>query len=87
MAGSGHIAGVVNPPAKPKYQFWTGGKPEGKFEDWVARASETPGSWWPYWLSWITKQAPATVPARVNLGSKQHPPLCDAPGTYVKVRA
>ena len=87
MAGSGHIAGVVNPPAKPKYQFWTGGKPEGRFEDWVAHANETPGSWWPYWLAWITQQAPATVPARVTPGSKQHPPLCDAPGTYVKVRA
>jgi polyhydroxyalkanoate synthase len=87
MAGSGHIAGVVNPPAKPKYQFWTGGKPEGRFEDWVAHASETPGSWWPYWLQWITNQAPARVPARVTLGSRQHPPLCDAPGTYVKIRA
>jgi hypothetical protein len=61
--------------------------PHGTLEDWVAHANETPGSWWPYWLAWITQQAPATVPARVTPGSKQHPPLCDAPGTYVKVRA
>ena len=51
MAGSGHIAGVVNPPAKPKYQYWTGGPPEGEFEDWVAAAKETPGSWWPDWVA------------------------------------
>ncbi len=46
MAGSGHIAGVVNPAEKPKYQFWSDGPPEGRFEDWVAKAKETPGSWW-----------------------------------------
>ncbi|MCU0731456.1 MAG: class I poly(R)-hydroxyalkanoic acid synthase [Hyphomonas sp.] len=87
MAGSGHIAGVVNPPSKPKYQFWTGGRPEGAFEDWVAKARETPGSWWPYWFEWIREQAPATVKARTKLGSRKHKPLCDAPGTYVKIRA
>jgi polyhydroxyalkanoate synthase len=87
MSGSGHIAGVVNPPAKPKYQFWTGGKPEGTFESWVAKAQETPGSWWPYWFEWIRAQAPATVAARTKLGSRKHKPLCDAPGTYVKIRA
>ncbi len=87
MAGSGHIAGVVNPPTKPKYQYWTGGKAVGRFEDWVASATETPGSWWPYWIDWIRAQAPATVKARTKLGSKLHKPLCDAPGTYVKIRA
>jgi polyhydroxyalkanoate synthase len=44
MAGSGHIAGVVNPPAKPKYQYWSGGPPKDDFESWVAMARETPGS-------------------------------------------
>ena len=58
MAGSGHIAGVVNPPGKPKYQYWSGGPPEGDFESWVAAAKETPGSWWPDWLAWLTAQAP-----------------------------
>src|SRR5271165_5105021 len=47
MAGSGHVAGVVNPPAKPKYQFWRGGSPNDDFASWVAAAKETPGSWWP----------------------------------------
>lgn len=87
MSGSGHIAGVVNPPMKPKYQYWTGGTAGGKFEDWVASATETPGSWWPYWIGWIKAQAPATVKARAKLGGKTHKPLCDAPGTYVKIRA
>jgi polyhydroxyalkanoate synthase len=86
MAGSGHIAGVVNPPMKPKYQYWTGGPPDGKFEDWVAKAKETPGSWWPDWLAWLTAQAPQRVPAR-KPGDGKLKPLCDAPGEYVRVKA
>ena len=86
MAGSGHIAGVVNPPGKPKYQFWTDGPPQGKFDDWVAKAKETPGSWWPDWLAWLTSQAPDKVPARKPGGAKLKP-LGDAPGEYVQVKA
>ena len=73
MAGSGHIAGVVNPPAKPKYQFWTGGPPDGEFEAWVAAAKETPGSWWPDWAQWVTAQAPEKVPpaSRATASSKR----------------
>lgn len=86
MAGSGHIAGVVNAPGKQKYQYWTGGAAEGTLEDWMAAATETPGSWWPYWFSWIEKQAPKKVPAREPGGGKLEP-LCDAPGTYVLARS
>ncbi|MFL5230414.1 MAG: PHA/PHB synthase family protein, partial [Microvirga sp.] len=86
MAGSGHIAGVVNPMSKPKYQFWTGGPPKGKFEDWVAKAEEHPGSWWPYWFAWVDKQNPERVPAREPGGGKLTP-ICDAPGEYVKAKA
>jgi polyhydroxyalkanoate synthase len=86
MAGSGHIAGVVNPMSKPKYQFWTGGAPKGKFEDWVAEAQEHPGSWWPYWFAWVEKQNPERVPAREPGGGKLAP-LGDAPGEYVKAKA
>ncbi len=50
---------VVNPPAKPKYGFWTGGPVKGKFEEWLEQAVETPGSWWPYWLRWMEAQAPS----------------------------
>jgi polyhydroxyalkanoate synthase subunit PhaC len=86
MAGSGHIAGVVNPPTKPKYQYWSGGPPEGQFDDWVAKAKETPGSWWPDWLAWLTAQAPEKVPAR-KPGDGKLKPLGDAPGEYVRVKA
>jgi polyhydroxyalkanoate synthase len=85
VAGSGHIAGVVNPPAKNKYQHWTGGKPEGSFEDWIARAEEHPGSWWPHWREWIRSHDGAEVEAR-RIGSNAHPPIEDAPGRYVKVK-
>jgi len=86
LAGSGHIAGVVNPADKPKYQFWTGGPQEGKFEAWVATATETPGSWWPDWAKWIIAQAPAKVPAR-KPGDGKLKPIEDAPGSYVRVKA
>jgi polyhydroxyalkanoate synthase len=86
MAGSGHIAGVVNPADKPKYQFWTGGAPKGRFEDWVAAAKETPGSWWTDWIAWLTAKAPQRVPAR-EVGAGKLVPLCDAPGEYVRVKS
>jgi len=85
MSGSGHIAGVVNPADKPKYQFWSGGPPRGEFTDWVAAAKETPGSWWVDWIVWIAEQSPAKVPAR-EVGAGKLKPICDAPGEYVKVR-
>jgi len=84
MAGSGHIAGVVNPPALKKYQFWTGARPVGSFDDWFAAATENPGSWWPHWQSWIEKQDGTRVPARKLPSAAKT--LGDAPGSYVKVR-
>jgi polyhydroxyalkanoate synthase len=84
MAGSGHIAGVVNPPAANKYQYWTGEKPAGALEDWLLGATEHPGSWWPHWHSWVERQDDTRVPAR-RLGAKLKP-LADAPGEYVRVR-
>ncbi|HXD45406.1 MAG TPA: class I poly(R)-hydroxyalkanoic acid synthase [Pseudolabrys sp.] len=87
LAGSGHIAGVVNPPGKPKYQYWTGGKPEGSDVDaWVKTATEHPGSWWPGWLDWLKARDGATVPAR-KIGGGKLKPIEDAPGSYVKVRS
>jgi polyhydroxyalkanoate synthase subunit PhaC len=84
LAGSGHIAGVVNPPAKAKYQYWTGGPPVGNLDGWLAQAEERPGSWWPDWLQWIRDQDPATVKAR-KVGRGKRKPIEDAPGRYVKV--
>lgn len=85
LAGSGHIAGVINPVSKPKYQYWTGGPVQGEFEDWVKSAAETPGSWWSHWLAWLT-QGEKRVPARAPGGGKLKP-ICDAPGTYVKMKS
>ena len=85
MAGSGHIAGVVNPPAAGKYQFWSDGPPDGEFDDWVAGATETPGSWWPHWHEWVRAQNDKTVPAR-EPGCGKVNPIEDAPGSYVRVR-
>jgi poly[(R)-3-hydroxyalkanoate] polymerase subunit PhaC len=86
LSGSGHIAGVVNPADKPKYQFWTDGAPQGEFDDWLAKAEETPGSWWPDWIEWVSAQARAKVPARKPGGGALEP-LGDAPGDYVRVKA
>lgn len=84
MAGSGHIAGVVNPPASNKYQYWTGGTPTGDFSQWIANATDHPGSWWPHWQDWIEAKDNTRVPARKP--GKHMKTLGDAPGTYVKVR-
>jgi len=86
LAGSGHIAGVINPPNKRKYQFWTGPRPRNADVDgWLASAKEYPGSWWPDWLVWLTRQSPTEVPARIP-GDGALKPIEDAPGAYVKVR-
>ncbi|CCJ07124.1 class I poly(R)-hydroxyalkanoic acid synthase [Methylocystis sp. SC2] len=85
LGGSGHIAGIINPPSKNKYQYWTGGSPKGVFEDWIKKAKETKGSWWPHWLAWVTAQAPRKVPARQPGGGKLKI-ICDAPGEYVRVK-
>ncbi|HHZ10854.1 MAG TPA: class I poly(R)-hydroxyalkanoic acid synthase [Rhizobiales bacterium] len=84
LAGSGHIAGVINHPDAKKYQFWTDGKPEGDFAEWVARATETPGSWWPHWQAWVEARDATRVPARIP--GERTRVFGDAPGSYVKVR-
>ncbi len=91
VGGSGHIAGVVNPPDpdKVKYQYWTSPIAKSKWpervEDWIANASETPGSWWPDWDKWLSKKSGAQVTPRYPgavLGRIE-----DAPGSYVRVRS
>ncbi|MFN3624734.1 MAG: PHA/PHB synthase family protein [Hyphomicrobium sp.] len=86
LSGSGHIAGVVNPPEKVKYQYWTGGKRGAKtLEAWLATAKEHPGSWWPLWAEWLHEHSGEwTVPRDPgeHLGTVE-----DAPGSYVKVKS
>jgi polyhydroxyalkanoate synthase len=86
LAGSGHIAGVINPPGpKLRYQYWTGEPPGGGLEDWLSKAQEHPGSWWPDWQAWIASLDNERVPARV-IGSGKLKPIEDAPGSYVRVK-
>ena len=82
VSGSGHIAGVVNPPAAHKYQYWTNDAMAETLEEWMLGAKETAGSWWPDWLEWISAKSgnkvAAYVPKDAGLG--------DAPGTYARVK-
>jgi polyhydroxyalkanoate synthase len=86
LTGSGHIAGVVNPPAKKKYQYWTGGAAKGALEAWIKKAKEHPGSWWPDWFKWLEKLDKRRVAAR-DPGGGKFKPIEDAPGRYVRVRS
>jgi polyhydroxyalkanoate synthase len=87
LAGSGHIAGVINPPNKPKYQYWTGDKPSGSsVETWMKNATEHAGSWWPDWVEWLRGQGAEMVPAR-KIGAGKLKAIEDAPGSYVKVKS
>src|SRR5438874_1038415 len=87
LSGSGHIAGVVNPPASGKYQFWTNDNVKDvTLADWLKGATEHQGSWWPDWRQWLESLEAEQVPARA-VGSEEMPPIEDAPGSYVKVRA
>jgi poly[(R)-3-hydroxyalkanoate] polymerase subunit PhaC len=87
LSGSGHIAGVVNPPASGKYQYWTNDNiGDVKLADWLKNATEHKGSWWPDWRQWLESLDPERVPAR-PVGSEELPPIEDAPGSYVRVRA
>jgi polyhydroxyalkanoate synthase len=86
MAGSGHIAGVINAPAANKYQHWTNDKLPASLEEWQAGSSEHPGSWWPHWAAWLAAKSGGKIPARdPALGPLK--PLGDTPGEYVKVKS
>ena len=87
LSGSGHIAGVVNPPSTNKYQYWTNDDiRDVKLADWIKGAEEHKGSWWPNWREWLGSIDSEEVPAR-KVGGDTLPPIEDAPGSYVKVRA
>jgi polyhydroxyalkanoate synthase len=86
LAASGHIAGVINPPQSGKYSHWESGHNPPTAEEWLAGASQHPGSWWPLWERWVAHYAGGEVPAR-QPGDGKLPPIEPAPGAYVKVRA
>ena len=88
LAGSGHIAGVVNPPSSNKYQYWTNDASAETLPQFIEGATEHPGSWWPHWSSWLRDQDSAETPARGKRkpGAKGDKTIEDAPGRYVKAR-
>ncbi len=85
LAGSGHIAGVVNHPSSNKYGYWTNPQCPAHPDDWLKNAVYRPGSWWPAWMEWMKLYTGDTVPAREP--GANGPIIEDAPGSYVRVRA
>ena len=88
LAGSGHIAGVVNPPAANKYQYWTSDESVASLEEFMSEATEHPGSWWPDWVAWVRGLGARTVKAegaRIP-GEGKLKAIEDAPGRYVRTR-
>jgi polyhydroxyalkanoate synthase len=87
LSGSGHIAGVVNPPSLKKYQYWTNDNLEVEnLAEWMKDATEHKGSWWPDWREWLSSIDPEEVPARPTEAGPL-PAIENAPGSYVRVRA
>lgn len=86
LAGSGHVAGVINPPDKTKYQYWLNPEEPWEIDAWLRGAVEHPGSWWPDWDEWLSPQSGGMVPAR-KPGDRKLPVIEDAPGSYVKLRS
>ena len=88
MGASGHIAGVINPPAKKKRSFWTNEQLPKTHAEWAQGATEQPGSWWPDWMSWLKPHAGKQVPAPKRYGKgTQYKAIEPAPGRYVKKKA
>ena len=87
LSGSGHIAGVINPPSLGKYQYWTSDAiAHTTLTEWMKSAQEHKGSWWPDWHAWLRGIDAEMVSAR-EVGTDALPPIEDAPGSYVRVRA
>jgi polyhydroxyalkanoate synthase len=87
LGASGHIAGVINPPAKKKRNYWVNGEAGPDPQRWLETAQSVPGSWWPAWSEWLAQHAGNEVPARVKLGNRRHRTIEPAPGRYVRAKA
>ncbi|NDG04599.1 MAG: alpha/beta fold hydrolase, partial [Alphaproteobacteria bacterium] len=85
LSGSGHIAGIINPPQHSKYSYWMNAETPASPDDWLSAATEHPGSWWPVWATWVKEFAGPLQPA-IQPGTHT-PTLEAAPGSYVTVRA
>jgi polyhydroxyalkanoate synthase len=83
LSNSGHIQSLVNPPTKPKANFYTNKETVVGADEWYGQAQHQQGSWWPYWVKWLAERSSSQVNAPVKLGSDIYPQLIDAPGTYI----
>ena len=87
LGASGHIAGVINPPAKNKRSYWTNAKLPKTADAWMEGATEHPGSWWPAWCDWLASHAGKQIAALKSYGDRTHKAIEPAPGRYVKAKA
>lgn len=86
LAASGHVAGVINPPEKKKYCYWSSDRNPATPEEWFSGAQSHDGSWWPHWQNWIGEHAGEKIPAR-EIGGGRLKPIEDAPGSYVQMKS
>ncbi|MBB4373777.1 polyhydroxyalkanoate synthase [Bradyrhizobium sp. cir1] len=87
LAASGHVAGVINPPARNKRSHWINDDVNYVAEDWLVEAEEKPGSWWPDWSAWLRRHSSGTVPAPAQPGNRIYQVIEPAPGSYVKQKS
>ncbi len=87
LGASGHIAGVINPPAKKKRSYWTNDDMPVAADQWLAEATEHPGSWWTEWAEFLASHAGEQVAAPKKYGNTRYKPIEPAPGRYVKMKA
>jgi len=87
LAASGHVAGVINPPAKKKRSYWVNDNLNCNATDWLEKAAEKPGSWWPDWDAWMKRHSSGTVAAPAQPGNNNFHVIEPAPGRYVKTKS
>ena len=87
LAASGHVAGVINPPAKNKRSYWLNDNLNYVSEDWLEEAVEQPGSWWPDWDAWLKRRSTGTIAATTQAGNDTYQVIEPAPGRYVRQKS
>lgn len=87
LAASGHVAGVINPPARNKRSHWLNDDLNCEAKDWLDRAKEVPGSWWPDWDAWMKRHSSGTIPAPERAGNEKYEVIEPAPGRYVRLKS
>jgi polyhydroxyalkanoate synthase len=87
LAASGHVAGVINPPARNKRSYWTHDNLDCDAAAWLEKADEKSGSWWPDWDAWLKRLSTGTIPAPKQAGNASYRAIEKAPGQYVKLKS